>query len=615
MAPSWLLFTLSFARSDYWTNIGRFSKLLVFISPLLILFFITVPTDSFFYSPEFESEKVLFLENPGYFFNLLLLLYSIVSIVNFEATLRSSTGTDRWEIKYTLIGVGAILAINIFYYSHALLYRSINMNLLPVRTGIILISTLLIGFSLLRNEVMDIEVTISRKVLYRSLSIFIVGFYLLGLGITGEGMRYLGPQVGRNITTFLGFAGAILILTIILSEQLRRKAMVFINKNFYSQKYDYREQWLQFTERISLKHSFEELLGSIAAGFKEAIGARGASLWLKEKDGAEYHCVKALDDEVIIAKPGREIVECLECRRWILNVHDGNCREIVNNNIEFINKTLASLIVPLIHVDKLIGFIILWEGLTDEEYNYEDYDLLKTLARQATAAIMNARLTEDLTEAKEMEAMGRLSSFIIHDLKNATSKLSLIAQNAEVHIDNPVFQKDAVRAVSNTSEKINNIIGKLRNLPKKTILDLKYSDLGMCVRTAISELNLNGNNALSYNETEPVKTSFDKEEMTKVFINLIMNALDAAPMQSKVNIAVGREENMAFVKVSDKGCGMSSDFVKNSLFKPFKTTKKKGLGIGLYQCKTIIEAHSGKVKVTSREGKGTDFILYLPLSP
>ncbi|RJQ17695.1 MAG: PEP-CTERM system histidine kinase PrsK [Nitrospiraceae bacterium] len=614
MAPSFLLFTLSFARTDYWGSVSRFSRLLLFLFPALVVLSVVAPIESFFYSPEFESESVLFLGNAGYIFNLLLLLYFIVALVNIETTLKSSSGPGRWQLKYTLIGTGGIIAINIFYYSYALLYRSINMSLLPVRSGAILISVLLIGFSLMRHKPLDVEVAVSRRVVYKSLGIIIVGFYLLGLGIMGEGMRYFGPRVGKNITTFLGFVGAILVLTIVLSEQLRRKVMVVINKNFFSHKYDYREQWLQFTQRLSMKHSFEELLDAIAEGFKEAIGSKGASVWLKEEGNGEYVCARAFETLLIKDRPGKEIVEFLRNKQWVLNAHDGSCKTVVDFNSDFILKNRASLIVPLLYLDRLVGFIILREGLAGDEYNYEDYDLLKTLARQATLAIMNAQMSKELTEAREMEAMGRLSSFIIHDLKNAASGLSLIAQNAEEHIDNPEFQRDAMRAVSNTSGKIKGIIGKLKNLPLKKSLALQYSDLGECVMAAIGELNLNGDHRLHYDAASgPVMTKFDREEIMKVVVNLIINALDATSSNRRIKVSVGKEGDMAFVKVSDNGNGMSEEFIEQRLFKPFQTTKSKGLGIGLYQCKTIVEAHSGKLRVFSQEGKGTDFIVNLPV--
>ena len=612
MVSAWLLFTLRFAKESSWNTINRFSRAMVFLSPLLMIVFIMLQVENFFYSPEFESEKVLFLDNTGYFFNIILIFYSIMSIVNLESTLRSSSGVNRRSIKYTLIGVGGIIAINIFYYSQALLYRSINMNLLPVRDGVVLISVILIAYSLIRHRAMDVEIQVSRKILFRSLSIFIVGLYLLGLGLIGEGMRYFGPKVGRNITTFLGFAGAILVLVIILSEELRRKAIVFISKNFYSQKYDYRDEWLQFTKRISFKNSIEELLSSIAEGFQRAIGVKGVTIWLKEKNNTEYECVKALEADIVEAKPFRRLIDFLRDKKWVLSVHDVNCREIVAENIEFIGSTGASLIVPLVNVDDLTGFIVLQKSLAEDIYNFEDYDLLKNLASQSTAAILNAKLSEELTEAKEMEAMGRLSSFIIHDLKNATSMLSLIAQNAEHHIDNPDFQKDAIRAISNTSKKINSIIDKLKNLPRKTSLDLEDLDLGKCVQETINEININENENLSFREMEHVNARFDNEEISKVVINLIINAFDATGSKGKIEVTVGEEYNMGFVRVSDNGCGMSPEFIEKHLFKPFQTTKKKGLGIGLYQCKTIIEAHSGKLKVNSEEGKGAEFTICLP---
>lgn len=612
MVTSWLLFTMSFARADYWDVVNKFSKLLLLISPLYAYFIIAIPIDEFFYSPEFNMEKILFLGNTGYVFNLLLLLYAVVSIINLETTLRSSSGANKWQIKYIFLGTGGIIAMNIFYYSYALLYRSINMNFLPVRNGVVLVSIFLIAFSLFRHNAMDVEVTISRKMFYRSLSVFIIGCYLLGLGLVGQGMRYFDPRIGENIVTFLGFVGAFVVLIIILSEQLRRKAIVFISKNFYSYKYDYREQWLKFTQRIFLKNDFNELLDSIAEGFKEAIGSRGALVWLKSKDNREYVCVKVVETNMVNIVPNNSLIEFLQHNKWVLNIYDSNCKAIVSDNKEFLEKTKTSLIVPFLHIDRLIGFIILMEGLGDDEYNYEDYDLLKTLAKQATLAIINTQLAEELIEAKEMEAMGRLSSFIIHDLKNSASMLSLIAQNAEEHIENPDFQRDAIRAVASTTEKIKGIIEKLKNLPVKRKLEMEYSDLGECVKDAIAQINLNGKGNLSFKGLEPVNVEFDKEEISKVVLNLVMNALDATEMQGEIKILTGIENSMAFIKVSDNGCGMSAKYIEEKLFKPFQTTKKKGLGIGLYQCKSIVEAHSGKLIVESKEGKGTDFIVYLP---
>jgi len=615
MTTAWLLFTVSFMRKDLKKDTGRFSKLLLLLSPLFLLIILVAPHDAFYVSPEFENERVLFLGDVGYLFNLLILLYSIVSIINLEVTLRSSSGINRWQIKYLIIGIGGIIGLNIFYYSHALLYRSLDMNLLPVRIGGLFISNILVGFAILRHKAMDVEVGISRGVFYRSLSIFIIGAYLLGLGLIGEGMRYLNPYLGKNIMALFGFIGAIGILVLMLSEQLRRKVMVFINKNFYTQKYDYRTQWLQFTQLISSKYSFDELIDSIAEGFKDAIGAKWASVWcLNEKENGGFYCAKIIDSNQLTGEPGEGIIKFLHNKKWVFNANDNldkNTFTIQDN--EFISNNKVSLIVPLLDKDNLIGFVVIGEGLAKSDYNYEDYDLLKTLAKQATSAIMNMRLTEELAEARELKAVGKVSSFIMHDLKNAASMLSLIAQNAKEHSNDPDFQRDALVSVANTSEKINYLVQKLKNLPRKMSLRLEYADLGTVVKEVIKELNLNSKTKLNYEEIEQVKTEFDREEIKKVISNLLINAIDATKGKGEISIKVGIQDDKGFVLVSDKGIGMSKEFIETRLFKPFQTTKKKGLGIGLYQCKTIIDAHGGKIKVKSIEGKGTDFFLYLPL--
>ncbi len=612
MAPSWLLFALSFARHTLSGSINKLSKTLVLGSPVLVIFCLVVPLDYFYYVQLIGESKVLYLNYAGYTFKLIVLFYLLMSIVNIEATLRCSSNTERAKIKETLIGVGGIVAINIFYYSHALLYRYINMNLVSVKAGIILISVLFIAYSLLRNNVMDVQVVVSRRVVYRSISIFVVAVYLVGIGILGKGMMYVDPQVGENITIFLAFVGMIAIVAVIFSEQLRRKAVVIISKNFYRHKYDYREQWLRFTQRISLKHSYEGLLGSIAEGFKDSIGSESVAIWLDDRGNGKYACVKAVETGEGSSRPNKELIDFLKEKQWILYIHDPKCNETVLKSADFMEENNVCLIVPLLHRDKLIGFIILGEALANVEYNYEDYDLLKTLARQATASILNARLSEELIEAKEMEAIGKLSSFVIHDLKNASSMLTMLAQNAEEHIENPDFQKDAIRGIANTSEKINRITMKLKNLHQKTSVNLEYHDLGMCVNKAVSEFSLNENIKLNYTEKETVETKFDIEEIHKVVVNLIMNSLDAIGHKGSIDVVVGKENNIPFIKVSDDGPGMSREYLERDLFKPFHTSKKKGLGIGLYQCKTIVEDHSGKIRVNSVEGEGTDIIIYLP---
>jgi putative PEP-CTERM system histidine kinase len=614
LLPSfWLLFSLTYIRGAY-KEIPFFWRIALALSVLPFLFVVSFPVGIFFYAPDIETEKILFLSNTGYYFYLVIVIYSVLTLINFESTLRASSGTTRWKIKHALIGIGGIMALLIYYYSQALLYRSIDMNLIPVRSAVIFICSLLIMVSLFRQTFQGEEIAVSRGIFYRSLVLVVVGIYLFGLGIVGTGMRYFGENTGKYLLIAIIFISGIILISILFSEELRRKVTVFISKNFYRNKYDYRSQWLQFTQRISSAKSFDALLISVLEGISHVIGTETQSLWLYNRTTESFHIVQPLDTaygSYTVSNSNNLIAYCKE-KGWIFNVKDRDRNtEIFDSNKDFFETTKASLIVPLLTGGNVIGFIILGRSFSNDEYNYEDYDILKTLARQASSAILSAKLSEELAEAREMEAMGRVSSFIIHDLKNLVYTLSMTSENAMDNMDNPEFQKDMTRTISNTVERMNRLIRKLSDMPKKVELNREKTDiLELVLETA--EPYINGKARITVESSEPVTGYIDRDEMRKVLVNLIINAMEASN-DGEITIRTGGNSSMAYISVSDRGCGMSEEYVEKHLFRPFRSTKKKGLGIGLYQCKTVVEAHGGDIRVKSHEGEGTEFMIYLPV--
>jgi putative PEP-CTERM system histidine kinase len=224
---------------------------------------------------------------------------------------------------------------------------------------------------------------------------------------------------------------------------------------------------------------------------------------------------------------------------------------------------------------------------------------------------MNARLAEELAETREMEAMGRISSFVLHDLKNLASTLSMSVENVPNNIHSPEFQEDMLKGLTNTVDKMKGLIKKLSDMPKSIELKFESIDLVPLMKETVKPF-LNGKDKIEVELPEEMVSRIEREEIKKVIENLILNAVEATN-GGNVIVKVKKEDNMACVTVSDNGHGMSDEFIEKHLFKPFHTTKKKGLGIGLFQCKNIVEAHKGNIKVKSIEGKGTDFSVYLPL--
>ena len=237
---------------------------------------------------------------------------------------------------------------------------------------------------------------------------------------------------------------------------------------------------------------------------------------------------------------------------------------------------------------------------------------MKTLAKQASQSLVTFTLTEELIETREFNAVSKLSSFVIHDIKNLTYSISLMLNNAENFMDNAEFQDDMLKTLKNTVLKMNHLIHKLKVLPEKQALNTELADVSLLTREIIADIQKIQADADILFQGSSAFAEVDGEEIKKVILNLVMNALESVGEKGIIKIETGTDSNYAFLKVSDNGCGITEDFIKDDPFKPFRTTKEKGLGIGLYQCKQIVEAHGGNIKAESVPGEGTVFTVQLP---
>jgi signal transduction histidine kinase len=205
-----------------------------------------------------------------------------------------------------------------------------------------------------------------------------------------------------------------------------------------------------------------------------------------------------------------------------------------------------------------------------------------------------------------------MSAFFVHDLKNLASKLSLTMQNLPVHFDNPEFRSDALGAISDSVNKINAMCSGLSLLRQKIVLKPVEADLNELVTSTLNTLN--GCKASIAQDLKPLpKFLMDFEQIQKVLTNLILNANEALGNGGEIRISTEQIDGWIVLSVSDNGCGMSKDFIENSLFRPFKTTKKQGMGIGLFHSKMIVQAHQGRIEVESEVGKGTTLKVILPI--
>ena len=609
---SFLFFSFVYARRAPLKSLSfKWKFLLVFsgVFPLSLLLF---SLQDFFYVNDLLTRRILVLGTAGYWFYLGIMVYCIIAIVNLETVFSATAWSSRWKLKFEHIGITSILAVLIFYFSQGLLYRIINMNLIPLRSWIFIISSALIGYSRVKRG--DTEIAVSRYIAYRSFALLIIGAYLLILGLAGEGMKYFGIAFGKNFLLLITFVSGILVMSVFLSEKIRRQIKIFVNKHFYAHKYDYRDEWLKFTERLASCTSIYGVLQMLLTTYRESFGLRGILLYLasEEEHTLNFAAGQEMDCPVRTINLSPQLRDYFVEKNRVLNPFDKESIPF-REEVSFAVKAGARIAVPLVANGAVEGLVLFGEQIAPEEFTYEDYDLMKTLARQATLSIMNFRLSEELAGARELAAVSKISTFVIHDLKNHVYSLSLLLENAAAHMGNPEFQEDMLATIGNTVKKMNGLIQRLKAVPEKNMLNRRPADVSLLAKEVVEDLKKTKNGRYIMVRGTSAFHGIDTEEIKKVIANLLLNAFDATLEGGSISIETGTHDKTCYIRVSDEGCGIPEEFIRNHMFRPFKTTKAKGLGIGLYQCMQIVKAHDGHIDVQSEIGKGTVFTVVFPL--
>lgn len=611
LVPVWLFCSITFARKPgQWYQTGWFMRGLTLASLLLIVPAVLLVPEQFYYCPDFPNEFVLFLSPIGFFFYVAIMLCLVAALVQFESTFTNASPQALWHLKFFLVGLCLMLAVQVFYYSQALLYRTLNMEYGPFRAFMFLITCLLMIFTVVKRD-MTARVTVSHHVAYKSVVLFAVGIYLLLLGGLGEGMRYLSGHFSRSVGVSVAFLTGLGLLLLLLSGRIRRELKVALLKHFYQNKYDYRTQWLLFTEQLS-STDWDRMLQSVLEVYAGTFGVDGAALMLYDERRNGYSltasCRMELKQEFIAADSS--LVAFMQKRGWVYFVRD-QVAEVAEENSEFFAANSISFVVPLPGVVRPDGLILLGKMIKpDECYIYEDFDLMKTYARQAHQTIRQHRLAKELLLSREEAAVGNVATFIMHDLKNQLAAISLITENAPRLISNPEYQKDLVVSLQTTVHKMQKLIGNLKTLDKDKTLHVERIELLGLVEDCTLQfdgqsLQLTGGRCF---------VDGDRAELQKVVMNLLLNALEASAPGAVVYVTVGEDDGQRFVRVRDEGCGMTPQFIQHELFVPFHTTKESGLGIGLFQSRQIVQAHGGRLEVESTPDVGSVFTVWLPES-
>lgn len=612
LPSAWLLFSIVFARSNYKDVLLKWAPVLA-LSTVASVFFI-VKSGSLYQLAALPGTVVPypFLTGLGRYFCVFLIIGAVLNLVHLENTLRCSRGSNRWHVKYLIFGIGSLFAYFIYVASQSLLFSTLKFEIFLLTSIVILIAASFMAVYIVKHRLLDFDIFISRYFIYNSVTVLAVGVYLVAVGLVTHGIRYFELPYGGFFSTLFIFIAALFLFMLLFAASLRRKAQLFINRHFYKHKYEFRDKWMETVEKITPRRSVPEVCQTLTELISETMLPTSMRLWIFDPVSKGY--IHYGDDRAPSGmerlSPGGPFIAALRERLAPFSVDEAKTKGAHGIFLE----TGSVLCSPLVAGGELIGFLLLGPDKSGARYIKDDDELLKAVSTQAAVQIKEIMLLEELTMAKELEAFSKMSSFIMHDLKNLTNSLSLISQNAQQNMDNPEFQRDTIRTIDGTVSRMKKVIEMLSNVPRELVFTKKPVNIDLLVENSLrkaarpveKEITLRKDVAAC----PPVLVDPDALEM--VILNLILNAFDAIPQSGYVDLKASSDSEFVNISVEDTGRGMTADYMQTSLFRPFKSTKKNGLGIGLFQCKSIIEAHGGSIDVKSSPGAGTRFIVKLP---
>ncbi|MES2116712.1 MAG: XrtA/PEP-CTERM system histidine kinase PrsK [Pseudomonadota bacterium] len=539
---------------------------------------------------------------------------AVLGMLLVEHLYRNTPPVGRWGIKFACLGIGGLFAYDFYLYSDALLFRHINSEIWAARGIVTALCAPLIGIAAARNRAWAPELMLSRQILFRSAALLGSATYLLAMASSAYYLRYIGGVWGPLMQLACLFGAALLLAGVLFSGAMRASLKVQINKHFYRGSFDYRQEWLRFTRALADDGPAlaERAIQAVAALVESPAG----TLWIRrERERFEPAAGWNQAAPAAVEDAGSAFCQFLEARQWVMDVGAWRQSRQPYGQLPLPDWLAAMaqvwLVVPLILHGRLFGFVTLDQPRTRIALNWEVTDVLKIAGSQAAGYLAHRESADSLAVARQFESFNRMSAFIVHDLKNLVSQLSLLLSNAARHQGNPEFEQDMLATLAHSVDKMKLLLHKLHR-------DGRQEQDGP---QPLDQLLLRALQAHADRAPPPVLASCtagltvraDGSRLERVLGHLLQNAVDATPAGGAITVRLLRVGQAAVVELADTGHGMSEQFIRERLFQPFDSTKPAGMGIGVFESREYVRDLGGELEVASTPGMGSTFRVVLPL--
>lgn len=551
-------------------------------------------------------------------FRLLVATGALVLVHNLYAR---SIAQQRGAMRWTCAALAVMWGYDLNYFTIDYLAGGVPPEMMAMRGTAQVAFALLLAIGSVRERA-PLRFSPSRTVAFQSLSLLVIGIYLLVMVGAAQSLAWFGGGASRLAQLAFAFASTLACLWLLPSGRLRSWLKVTVAKHLFQHRYDYRAEWLRFTRTIGragtdappLNERLVKAVADItdsACGLLLVPGERGELVL-----GARWQWRTA--DVPAEAMPP-EATTLLERGSFIIDLDE--VREGIDHDDEaaIVPQWLrddpgAWALVPLLHFDRLVGLVVLGRPPLARKLDWEDFDLLRVAGQQLASYLAEHAGQVALLEASRFDEFNRRIAFVMHDIKNLASQLSLLSRNAERHAENPAFRADMLVTLRNASEKLNTLLARLSRYGPGG--GGKIEEVAVCevIEAVAARYNVGETKRVYVADCEPCEIAAERETLEQVLQHLVQNAIDASAQDRPVFLHASIDGLFARIEVVDSGCGMSAEFVRNRLFKPFVSSKPNGFGIGAFEARELIRAMQGRLDVESREGIGSRFTVRLPLA-
>lgn len=549
---------------------------------------------------------------------ILDLCFAIGALLLVHALYTAAAPETRWGIRLTMIAITAMWAYDLNLYTLAWLTGRPPVELLALR-GVLMIG-LVPTFLLATRRNAGLKMKLSRKVTFRSLSLLAIAGYFVTMFFASQLIDLVAGSSAALVQVafvFLLSVGAIVLLP---SKRVRGWLRVKVAKHLFEHRYDYRAEWIRFNHTLAQSGADAGPLDvRVVQALAEITEARGGMLLLRNgqaelQPGARWNW-DALSE--IRNTADRTLGDWLETSGHIVELDPlrrgdhGNPSEIATFVPRWmVDEPDAWVLAPLIHRNRLVAAILLKRPRVDRTLDWEDLDLLRIVGRQAASYLAEAHSQDALAEARRFDEFNRRFAFILHDIKNLVSQLSLVARNAERHADNPEFRADMIATLQDSVGKMNDLLARLA--PKER--SRSVAPRAVCLRKLAEQIarQKGGAHPIRLAAGSECRALADPFRLETALTHLVQNAIDASSPDAPVWLAIGDDGDEVWIAVEDSGEGMDAEFVRDKLFRPFSSSKTGGFGIGAFEARSLVAEMNGRVDVDSRPGEGTRFTITLP---